>query len=125
MAKLVVAFALLYVVCILQVKSEAKPFFFDLLRDIFGGSGRRRGGYYNNYNYRPSGRRYYSNNGYSNDGYSNNESIQQQQISKFNFEAMRYFEAREREGESERKRDFERDRLPKIYDFAKENFAKL
>jgi hypothetical protein len=42
------------------------------LRDIFGGSGRRRGGYYNNYNYRPSGRRYYSNNGYSNDGYNNN-----------------------------------------------------
>jgi hypothetical protein len=90
MAKLVLAFALLYVVCILHVKSEAKPFFFDLLRDIFGGSGRRRGGYYNNYNYRPSGRRwggsynnynyrpagrrYYNNNGYNNNGYSNSYS---------------------------------------------------
>jgi hypothetical protein len=86
MAKLVLAFVLLYVICILHVKSEAKPFFFDLLSDIFDDSGRGRGHYnyrpsgrrwggsYNNYNYRPAGRRYYSNNGYNNNGYSNSNS---------------------------------------------------
>lgn len=39
MAKLILVFALIYLACVINVNSEAKPFFFDLLREIFGGSG--------------------------------------------------------------------------------------
>ncbi len=39
MAKLILAFALIYLACVIHVNSEAKPFFFDLLGEIFGSSG--------------------------------------------------------------------------------------